>query len=60
MGTRGLRVVLFGGRYFVYYNQYDSYLEGLGKEIVNNIPTSTEQYKGGLHSILLRQIAWLT
>lgn len=50
MGTRGLRIILFRGRYFVYYNQYDSYPIGLGKELVSNVPTDPEQYKEWLES----------
>lgn len=50
MGTRGLSIILFRGRYFVYYNHYDSYPIGLGKELVSNIPTDPEQYKKWLES----------
>ena len=50
MGTRGLKIILFGGRYFIYYNSYDSYLKGLGKELVSIVPTDPEQYKGTLNS----------
>ncbi|PWY80609.1 F-box domain protein [Aspergillus heteromorphus CBS 117.55] len=35
MGTKGLYFVRCHGRYFVYYNQYDSYPEGLGDAIFN-------------------------
>jgi hypothetical protein len=45
MGTRGLRIIRFGGRYFIYYNNYDSYLEGLGEELVSSIPADPEEYK---------------
>ena len=44
MGTRGLRIVRHRGRYYVYWNQYDSYPEGLGKEIVSEIPKSPEAF----------------
>lgn len=50
MGTRGLRIILFRGRYFIYYNQYDSYPQGLGKELVSNVPTDPEQYQEWLES----------
>jgi hypothetical protein len=50
MGTRGLRIILFRGRYFIYYNHYDSYLRGLGKELVSSIPTDPERYKGALNT----------
>ena len=57
MGTRGLRIILFRGRYFIYYNHYDSYPEGLGRKLVSNIPTDLEQYKGASEhpSPLLRE-----
>ncbi|RFU25786.1 hypothetical protein B7463_g10550, partial [Scytalidium lignicola] len=46
MGTRGLRIIRFRGRYFVYYNQLDSYPESLGTDIVNRIPNDRKRYKG--------------
>lgn len=46
MGTRGLRIVRFRKRYYVRYNQYDSYYEGLGADIVGSIPANPEEYKG--------------
>jgi hypothetical protein len=59
MGTRGLRIIVFRGRYFIYYNHYDSYLEGLGKDLVSNIPTDPEKYKGTLNTapLLSKQIS---
>jgi hypothetical protein len=45
MGTRGLKIVRFRGRYFVYWNQYDSYPEVVGQMLVDQIPTDPEQYK---------------
>jgi hypothetical protein len=45
MGTRGLKIVRFRGRYFVYWNQYDSYPEVVGKMLVDQISTDPEQYK---------------
>lgn len=50
MGTRGLRIVRFRGRYFVYYNNYDSYPKGLGRQLVGGIPADPEQYKGTLNT----------
>lgn len=46
MGTRGLVFIRCRGRYFVYYNQYDSYPEGLGEAIVAEIPEDPEKYRG--------------
>ncbi|OJJ40529.1 hypothetical protein ASPWEDRAFT_123520 [Aspergillus wentii DTO 134E9] len=45
MGTRGLVFIRCRGRYFVYYNQYDSYPEGLGEAIVAEIPEDPEKYR---------------
>ena len=45
METRGLRIVRFCGRYFVYYNQHNSDLRGLGNALVSDIPANLEQYK---------------
>jgi len=45
MGTRGLRVIKFRGRHWILYNQYDSYPEGMGKSLVDQIPTYPEEYQ---------------
>ncbi|RAH62197.1 F-box domain protein [Aspergillus piperis CBS 112811] len=45
MGTRGLFFIRCRGRYFVYYNQFDSYPEGLGDAILNEIPEDPEKYQ---------------
>ncbi len=45
MGTRGLRVVRFRKRYYICYNQYDSYPDGLGKQIAGEIPTDALKYQ---------------
>ncbi|PWY91871.1 hypothetical protein BO94DRAFT_583791 [Aspergillus sclerotioniger CBS 115572] len=45
MGTRGLEIVRFNRRYYIRYNQYDSYYEGLGAQIVASIPTDPEEYQ---------------
>lgn len=46
MGTRGLRIVCFRGRYFVYYNQYDSYPEVFGESVAGRVPDDPQEYKG--------------
>lgn len=46
MGTRGLLFVRCCGRYFTYYNRYDSYPEGLGDAIVKEIPEDPDKYRG--------------
>jgi hypothetical protein len=40
MGTRGLFGFFFRGRYYIFWNQYDSYLSGLGQQVVNEIMES--------------------
>ena len=45
MGTRGLRVVRFRKRYYVFYNQYDSYPQGLGNEIAAEVPIDAATYQ---------------
>lgn len=45
MGTRGLRVVRFRKRYYVFYNQYDSYPEGLGNEVTAEVPIDAAKYQ---------------
>lgn len=37
MGTRGLFGFLYKGRYYMVYNQFDSYPEGLGRDLVMEI-----------------------
>ncbi|KAL3450991.1 hypothetical protein BJX65DRAFT_304407 [Aspergillus insuetus] len=45
MGTRGLLFIRWKGRYYIYYNHWDSYPEGLGKAIVGKIPATPEKYQ---------------
>ncbi|KAF7160960.1 hypothetical protein CNMCM5623_006522 [Aspergillus felis] len=51
MGTRGLLFIRCRGRYFVLWNQFDSYPEGLGDAIVHEIPTDPEGYRSWLNSM---------
>jgi hypothetical protein len=37
MGTRGLFAFLYKGKYYVFYNHYDSYPAGLGNDLINEI-----------------------
>lgn len=46
MGTRGYKIVRYKGRYWVYYNHYDSYPENFGVKIVSRIPVDPAEYKG--------------
>ena len=45
MGTRGLRVVRFRKRYYIFYNQFDSYPTGLGKDIAAETPADASKYQ---------------
>ncbi|KAJ5397799.1 hypothetical protein N7509_005912 [Penicillium cosmopolitanum] len=51
MGTRGLEIVRFHGRYYIRWHQFDSYLEGLGANIIARIPTDPEEYQKWLDSM---------
>ncbi|KAL4955651.1 hypothetical protein BDW69DRAFT_182397 [Aspergillus filifer] len=51
MGTRGLLFVRYKGRYFIYYNHFDSYPEGLGEAIVATIPADPDKYQAWLESL---------
>ena len=50
MGTRGYRIIRFRGRYWIFYNHWDSYPEGLGEWLVDSIPADPEQYQKWLQS----------
>lgn len=50
MGTRGYRIIKFKGRFWIFYNNYDSYPDGLGKSLVNGIPVDPEEYQKWLQS----------
>ncbi|KAI0183734.1 hypothetical protein EV127DRAFT_464848 [Xylaria flabelliformis] len=51
MGTQGYSIVRFRRRYYVRWNQYDSYFEGLGAKIVASIPADPEAYQQWLESM---------
>ncbi|KDQ19328.1 hypothetical protein BOTBODRAFT_184379, partial [Botryobasidium botryosum FD-172 SS1] len=42
MGTRGLRVYRHKARYFVHYNQMDSYPDALGSLVLSEIPVGDD------------------
>jgi hypothetical protein len=52
MGTRGYYAFVFRGRFYVYYNHWDSYPAGLGKIIVDKIPEDPDTFKGRLNALL--------
>ncbi|EGE00534.1 hypothetical protein TESG_07862 [Trichophyton tonsurans CBS 112818] len=48
MGTRGYRIVRYRGRYWIYYNHYDSYPEHFGTRIVAEVPVDRKEYEAWL------------
>ncbi|SLM38110.1 F-box domain [Lasallia pustulata] len=45
MGTRGFRIIHFRGRYYILYNHWDSYPEGMGQWLVDQIPQDPDEYQ---------------
>ena len=43
MGTRGSKVYRYKGRYYVYYNQWDSYPDYFGLEVLHEIPSNVSK-----------------
>jgi hypothetical protein len=43
MGTRGFKVYRHKGRYYVYFNRWDSYPDGLGIELLQEIPRNVSK-----------------
>ncbi len=58
MGTRDHRIVRFRKRYYTKHNHYDSYLEGLGKELVDAIPTDPDEYQKWLEERREEALQW--
>ncbi|KAI9038050.1 uncharacterized protein KD926_011288 [Aspergillus affinis] len=54
MGTRGLFFVRCRGRYFAYYNHFDSYPDGLGSAIIQQIPENRDEYREWLQAMRVR------
>ncbi|KAJ8127722.1 hypothetical protein O1611_g5914 [Lasiodiplodia mahajangana] len=51
MGTRGFKVYKWQGKYYVYYNHWDSYPSGLGRILLSSIPSKPEQYRAWLQQL---------
>ncbi len=52
MGTRGLYIFRYDGKWYVFYNHWDSYPSGLGQDIVKELRTiDFERVKDLLSSI---------
>ena len=45
MGTRGYKIIRFRGRYYCFYNHFDSYPANYGEELVDWIPDDPEEYQ---------------
>lgn len=45
MGTRGYKIIRFRGRYYRFYNHWDSYPDGYGSDLVSEIPRDRDNYK---------------
>lgn len=58
MGTRGYRVTRFRGRYYRFYNHWDSYPEGLGKDIAKTIPADPKAYQEWLAKRRQEALEW--
>ena len=43
MGTRGYKVYRYNGRYFIYYNHWDSYPDGYGVDVLREIPRNVSK-----------------
>lgn len=50
MGTRGYKAWRFRKRYYVQYNQWDSYPSRLGTDIAAQIPSDRDEYQAWLKS----------
>lgn len=50
MSTRGLRIVNFRGRSWVFHNHWDSYVKGIGNSLVKTIPTDPAEYQNWLQA----------
>ncbi|KAI4193083.1 MAG: hypothetical protein LQ350_008478 [Teloschistes chrysophthalmus] len=50
MGTRGYKAWRLRKRYYIKFNQWDTYPEGLGKEIVMTIPNNPSEYASWLQN----------
>lgn len=58
MGTRGYRVIRFRNRYYRFYNNWDSYPEGLGRNLVNEIPQDPAAYQEWLAQQRAQALQW--
>ncbi|CAF9940890.1 hypothetical protein IMSHALPRED_002210 [Imshaugia aleurites] len=58
MGTRGYKLIRFRGRYYRYYNHYDSYPDSFGAGLVSEIPRDPEGYQKWLAKQRAKASEW--
>lgn len=58
MGTGGLRIIKYRGRHWIFENDYDSYPKGMGKSLVDSIPTDPDEYQIWLQAQRARWAKW--
>lgn len=58
MGTRGYRVTRFRRRYYRFYNHWDSYPEGLGKDMATEVPADPTAYQEWLAQRRQEALGW--
>lgn len=58
MGTRGYKLIRFRGRYYCFYNHYDSYPDCYGAGLVSEIPSDPEEYQKWLAKQRAKASEW--
>ncbi len=58
MGTRGYKITRFRGRYYCFYNHWDSNPDGYGACLVNEIPNDPEEYQKWLAQQRAKASEW--
>ena len=58
MGTRGYKLIRFRGRYYRFYNHYDSYPDCYGAGLVSEIPSDAEEYQRWLAKQRAKASEW--
>lgn len=58
MGTRGYKIIRFRGRYYCFYNHFDSYPDCYGAGLVSEIPSDPEEYQKWLAKQRAKASEW--
>ena len=58
MGTRGYKIIRFRGRYYCFYNHFDSYPDFFGASLVSEIPSDPEEYQKWLAKQRAKASEW--